>query len=168
EGRGRVLISRRRRGGGRRVLELRASRYGHRDLLVMLRDCTSQLAGRQRRAEDEVHLRQFLDRLPEPVIIEQFGTIVYANPADARYIGVQVHELLGEVVSRWIGVDMQQRIAAAMEAEARGEDATLEVAIRTPDGRTKFADVAALALHYRRQPAVQLLLRDVTARRAAE
>ncbi|HEX6133731.1 MAG TPA: PAS domain S-box protein [Longimicrobiales bacterium] len=166
-GRGRAVISRRRRGGPRVTLELCASAYGQRDMLVLLRDCTPQMADRRRRQEDELRLRQFLDRLPEPVVIEQFGAIAYANPAAAAFIGVPVHALEGKPTSCFIAPEIQKRISSVLHSES-GAASAIEASVQRADGSTAVAEVAVSPLHYRRHPAVQLLLRDVTAHREAE
>ncbi|HEX6307275.1 MAG TPA: PAS domain S-box protein [Longimicrobiales bacterium] len=162
DGRGRTVISRR-RGGSRIVIELCASAYGQRDMLVLLRDCSRQVTKRHDASEDHLRLRRLLDRLSEPVVIAQFGAIAYTNPAAAAFIGVPVRELEGRPTSSFIGLDVQTRIQAVLRSEAAA-DTAIEATLQRADGSTVMAEVAASALHYRRQPAVQLVLRDVTAR----
>lgn len=168
QGRGRVVISRHRRGGARVVMELRGRAYDGRNLLVLLRDCTSQLAGRRKRSEDEQRLRQFLERLPEPVLIEQGGRIAYANEAASRLIGLSAAVLQGQRLVRYVSDNVEQHITTLLRSDSPADEGMIDVTIRRADGTTAVAQLSALPLHYRREPAVQLLLRDVTAYRQAE
>ena len=52
------------------IVERRGRAGDDHNLLVLLRDCPTQLARRRTRSEDEHRLRQFLERLPEAVVVE--------------------------------------------------------------------------------------------------
>jgi two-component system cell cycle sensor histidine kinase/response regulator CckA len=164
---GRVLMTRT-RGDVRTTVELRARRTGVSELLVVMRDCTPQLRSRRARAEQENRLRHFLDRLPEAALIEQHGRIIYANDAAARLMGVDRDTLTGATVGRFLDAGTLRRIRRLLGDEGASDSGPIEVALQRASGGSISAQIAALPLHYRRQPATQLLLRDLSAQRNAE
>jgi PAS domain S-box-containing protein len=150
--------------GRRLVVELRCRGLDDGRVLVLFRDCTSQLQrrqGRQGRRSGEHQLRVFLDRLPEPVIIEQDGTIAYSNPAAAQLAGCRPDERLrGRPVAAALPQEVLDRLAAEPAAEV---ETVLE-----RENRRRAVCVRALPIHYRGRPAAVLLATDVTQRRTAE
>jgi len=165
-GSARALITRR-HGGRRAAVEIRASPAEGGTLLAILRDCSAQLEARRARAAGERRLRAFLDRLPEPVIIEQEGRIAYANDAAARLAGGDVaRELVGRPMETLLPAHDHELLDEIARHDHGGAE-PLETSVRRGAGST-LVQVSALAIQYRRRPAVQLLLRDVTAQRQVE
>jgi two-component system, cell cycle sensor histidine kinase and response regulator CckA len=167
EGVARTVISRR-VGGTRIAIELRCRVTRDGSLLVLFRDCTAQVVGRKMRRSGEHHLRGFLDRLPEPVLIEQAGLIAYCNAALAHVMGESdAAALRGQPVSRVLSPDAQARIRDALHTPSALQP-DLELTLTAGTGVQRTVQVSPLPLQYRRRPAVQLLMRDVTAQRQAE
>jgi PAS domain S-box-containing protein len=166
-GSGRVMIGRM-RGAARMSLELRARRIAQGDLLILMRDCTAQLAARHLGSGQERRLRRFLDRLPEAALIDRNGRIIYANDAAARLLGVRRELLVGASLEQLLGGGAVARIERLHDDNADVGSGPIEVEVQRPAGGAVAVQVAALPLHYRRGPALQLLLRDVTAQRQAE
>jgi two-component system cell cycle sensor histidine kinase/response regulator CckA len=157
-----------RRGDRRIALELRARNAQQGELLVLLRECTGQLRSRRARRDDERGLRAFFDQLPEPIIVEQLDTVVYANDAAARLIGFHRADDL-------IGVPIERVLRAGVRARAlRNNDnhtvaaGAVETSIQREAGPPATVRVTAQRLYYRRRRAVHYLLRDVTDRQQAE
>jgi two-component system, cell cycle sensor histidine kinase and response regulator CckA len=167
-GRARTVISR--RSGPRRLaIELRCHLLDHDEVLILFRDCTAQVVGRKVRRSGEHHLRGFLDRLPEPVLIEQDGVIAYCNAGLAALAGVADPALLrGEPVTHVLPADVYARIRKMVDAPSGPHASELEVTIAPAGNGLRTLRISTLPLQYRRRPAVQLLLRDITAQRQAE
>ncbi|HSJ09056.1 MAG TPA: PAS domain S-box protein, partial [Longimicrobiales bacterium] len=167
--RGAAVITRR-RGGRRIAVEVRASMAGAGTLLLIFRDCTGPLNARRVRALGERRLRYFLDSLPEPLVIEQDRRIAYANTAAARLLGeADARRLAGQPIGRMVPELVQRRIEEQLASEpASGTREPVDATIQRQDGSTSAVQVSALPIMYRRRPACQLLLRDVTAERQVE
>jgi two-component system cell cycle sensor histidine kinase/response regulator CckA len=164
-GRGSVIIGHR-RGEHRIAIELRARFAQEGELLVLLRECTSQLRSRRARKEDERGLRQFLDQLPEPIVIEQQGIVAYANDAAVRLIGrSNADDLIGESIGRVLSDDVRDRIRRMIDGSGGEVPEPFETLIPREAGPPAIVQVSALPLFYRRRRAVHYLLRDVTEHR---
>ncbi|CAN5606757.1 hypothetical protein BH23GEM10_BH23GEM10_18120 [soil metagenome] len=165
EGTGRIGMARL-RGRQRVALEVCGRTAADGNMLVVLRDCTGCLNARRVRAHDERRQRSFMDRLPEPLLIEQDGRIVYLNRAAADLAGDTVDRLAGQPLTRILPYDVARRLQGAHATDAEAGPIETEV-VRAGNG-TVIVQVDAVPMQYRQRPAVQLHLRDVTARVHAE
>jgi two-component system, cell cycle sensor histidine kinase and response regulator CckA len=161
-----VTVITRRGRNGRIAVEVRCRRIDVDQLLVFFRDCTSQVAAKKSRRSGEHHLRRFLGRLPEPVLIEQNGRIMYYNPAAVRLVGASVGELFGVSTAEILPDAILQGIRADARRES-GEATPVEVALELGDGR-RLLQVAALPVRYQSSNALVLILRDITDQRRTE
>ena len=163
-----VVVIGHRRGDRRIALELRARNAQQGELLVLLRECTGQLRSRRARREDERGLRAFFDQLPEPIIIEQLDTVVYANDAATRLIGFhRTDDLIGLPIERVLPADVRKRACRNRDDGSRASS-PVETSIEREAGPPATVHVTALRLYYRRRRAVHYLLRDVTEQQQAE
>jgi two-component system, cell cycle sensor histidine kinase and response regulator CckA len=160
-----VTVASRRQAGRRITVELRCRGLDEERMLVLFRDCTAQVAARKVRRSGEHHLRSFLDRLPEPVLIEQNGRIAYGNPAAAQLVGgAAADQLAGRDTAAVLPPEILERLRTADRAVSPGE---LETTVRL-GGADRVVQAAALPLRYQRAPALAVFLRDVTGQRTAE
>jgi signal transduction histidine kinase len=101
---------------------------------------------------EESRFRTLVEAGADAVLVVGWdGGIAYANPAAAELLGRTRVELLGHP----FGVPI-----------IPGE--TAEVDLRRPDGSTILAEMRAVAVTWRGQPAYHASLRDITARKRAE
>ncbi len=121
--------------------------------------------------ESEERYRQLLEGLPDGVIVGCAGRIVFANAAAARILGIDdPAELAGVSPDTLVHPD---DLAAVQERARRmvrtGEPAPLAVErFLRRDGATIVAETVGLPIRHRGQPAIQLVFRDITARKRAE
>jgi PAS domain S-box-containing protein len=121
--------------------------------------------------ESEAEHRLLVDRSPDAILVHSGGEVVYANPAAATLLGVShPAELVGRPVLEMVHPD--DRDAARERARAAREGCTIsplaELRLLRADGRPVDIEAFEATLRFRDQEAVQLVARDVTARKSLE
>lgn len=97
--------------------------------------------------------------------LDEKGVVVRWNPSARRILGCPAARALGRPLSE-LFPPLARPLATLLKKTRGARPAYAEARVRRPDGR--FADVAFTALRGTDAPAVLLLLRDVTDRKAAE
>jgi two-component system cell cycle sensor histidine kinase/response regulator CckA len=122
------------------------------------------------RASEEQY-RRLVEVAPELIAVHSEGRIVFMNPAGARLLGARdPAELLGRPVTDFVHPDSRPTVESRIQAMVRrGEHVPLidEKFVRV-DGSIVHVEVAATPLLYRDRPAIQVVVRDVSARVRAE
>jgi two-component system cell cycle sensor histidine kinase/response regulator CckA len=120
----------------------------------------------QRRSEES--FRALIETLPDAILIERNGTIVYSNPAAVRYLAVaHADEIHGRPAAELLAVDALQRESLRLERihEGAGPLYLPEAKLLRRDGTSMAAEVLALPLVFDGAPAGVLVARDLTERR---
>ncbi|TAH37299.1 MAG: PAS domain S-box protein [Planctomycetota bacterium] len=121
--------------------------------------------------ESEERYRSLVEILPDLLVIQVEGRIVYINPAGVRLLGAgSADQVLGRTVYEFVHPDFVEVVRRRNEQlYARGKQVPLlkERLLRC-DGTTVDAEVIATPFHYQGQQAVQIVARDLSARRQAE
>jgi PAS domain S-box-containing protein len=121
--------------------------------------------------ESEERYRHIVEASPEPIMVHSDGVFVYANPAAAHLIGAaQPAEVIGMPVLAIVHHDsatfMRDRIARL--TEAGGTLPVAESRLQRLDGSIIEIESTEAAVTFDGRPAIQVLLRDVTERKAVE
>jgi PAS domain S-box-containing protein len=121
--------------------------------------------------ESEERYRRLVELSPEAIVVVDDNKIVYANAAGVRLFGAgSAAELLARPPMDLVSGEDQRRIAE----EFRGLSETGAVAPRVEvrlvrfDGQPLDAEITAAGVTFDGRPAVQVLIRDVSERRAVE
>lgn len=121
-------------------------------------------------SDDERQLRRLMASSTEPIAVVQGGRIVWGNAPIARIMGAsRMRALIGLDALSMIHPDdrADQAVNLAGITEA-GRLETTEARIVRPDGVVLDVEIAAVAVRFGGRRAVQLAIRDVSARRAGE
>jgi PAS domain S-box-containing protein len=120
--------------------------------------------------ETEQRFRSLVELAPDAIIAHQDGRIVYANSAALRLYGAATPEaLLGRVVLDFVFPADRQQVHERMQAAVSGQTTPLRVMrLLRLDGEPVAVETTACAIDYQGQPAVQVILRDITDRRRAD
>lgn len=106
------------------------------------------------------------------MVIHQQGIIVYANPATALLAGIASPDVLvGQPVISFVhpeSLELAAERIRAVQARDSAEAPYVEERFVRPDGKVLDVEVTALGISFRGEPAVQVIIRDVTERRRAE
>ncbi len=121
------------------------------------------------RASEE-KFRSLVESSPEPITVHAHSKVVYANTAAAALLGLSSPaEMIGLPHGQFIhpdSADAEERLA--QYAREGRSDEPVELRCVRSDGEIVDVEVVALPTTFEGEPAVQLMLRDVTARKQAE
>ncbi len=140
-------------------------------IIGVARDVTDKLRAERSLRTSEERYRQLVEHSPEAIIVHRGGTLLYINKTGAEILGGQDAEsFTGRPLTDFVHPDSHQRLADAVVARADGDFSSKPVEYQVLASRGSIADVEALsvAVEHNGMPAVQTVLRDVTARKVAE
>jgi PAS domain S-box-containing protein len=122
--------------------------------------------------ESELRFRRLLERSFEAAIIHQNGVIVFANEPSARLMNVAgPSDLTGKAVMDLVDPVSEKIVRERIRTLAESLDTVvppIEERLRRPDGTTIDVEVIASPTVYEQKPAVLVLFRDISNRKAAE
>ncbi|MDQ1659238.1 MAG: hypothetical protein QOD41_4321 [Cryptosporangiaceae bacterium] len=139
-------------------------------LVGIVVDDTDQLHTRQAMTDISERYRLLVDLSPDAVVVHENGVLVYSNEAGADLLGLQPGELIGAHITDFIHRDsvpkMLERIAQL--SQSGQVSAAAEAILMRPDGGTVLTEATSVRTTWEGRPAFQVIMRDITARRAAE
>ena len=159
--------------GTTRWLQVRArvaGQDGHRRLVGVVTNVTGRRTERQALSDLTDRYRLLVDLSPDGIVVHEAGRLVYANAAAVRFVrATSTAELLGRPIIDFVHPDsvvpMLQRIADLTEPGATTE--TTEVVLLRLDGGTLDVESVSVRTAWEGRPAYQVIMRDVTAQKAA-
>lgn len=122
-------------------------------------------------ADSEARYRALVDTAPDAIGVLQRGHIVMANKAAlALYRARGPEDLIGRLGREMTHPDFQDEVAQALEALAREPDRPLRSEVRHVrlDGSVFDAEIVRTYFEYRGERALQIIVRDITARKETE
>jgi len=121
-------------------------------------------------ARSEENQRRLLDMLPDGVLAHEQGTIVYANPAACRMVGVEDGVLPGRQVMDFVHPESIQDVMERMRQVAQNNQpaALTEEQLLRADGSVLTAEVAAMPSIWDGRPVIQVVVRDISERKRSE
>ncbi|GAB3692438.1 sensor domain-containing protein [Saccharopolyspora tripterygii] len=160
--------------GERRAVFLRcrtALDRGERCLVGLAVDVASPLNEERLDTDVADRYRRLIELNPDAVCVHQDGTTVYVNPAGVRMMrATSPDEILGHPITEFVAkharAELFSRLSVANEPGTTTEPAEAEM-IRV-DGSRMLVESVAVRTSWHGRPAFQVILRDVTAQRAAE
>jgi two-component system cell cycle sensor histidine kinase/response regulator CckA len=139
--------------------------------IAFLRDLSERdQADRELKASEE-NYRRIVEFSPDAIIVHLAGTIVYANDAAARLVGAADRgEVIGRSAVQFLDPEYRERALERIDRVLRlGLTAPLtEERLKRLDGGTVMVETVALPFDYQGKRAVQVIVRDITARTRAE
>ncbi|MDQ2890800.1 MAG: EAL domain-containing protein [Gemmatimonadota bacterium] len=140
-------------------------------LIGVSRDVTDRVRAERALRTSEERYRELVENSPEAIIVHRDGVLLYINKTGAAFLGGGVaHTFIGRSLAAFVHPESHTRLIEAVEARQRGEFSVKPAEYRIATGSGTIADVEALSVtvEHNGLPAIQTVLRDVTARRAAE
>lgn len=159
--------------GTARWIQFRARLSAHPERRCLVGIATD-VSGRhnQRQALDDLsdRYRLLVDLSPDAIVVHEGGRIVYANPAAIRFVRAgEAADLLGRPIVDFVHPDsvppMLRRIADLTEPGAAS--AAAESVLVRLDGGTVEVESVSVRTTWEGRPAFQVIMRDVTAQKAA-
>jgi two-component system cell cycle sensor histidine kinase/response regulator CckA len=139
--------------------------------LVSASDITERTRTEERLTQSEESYRQLVEESPDAMLVHRHGAIIFANGACARLFGASTaNQLVGRQHldsvhpnDRELVKERIQKFAYDLESVRRYETQFLRF-----DGTEIYAEVVARSVIYKGEPAVQVMLRDISQRLQAE
>ena len=135
-----------------------------------LQDFEKRKTEEQIAKETESKYSALLESLPLGICIHQNGTLVYANSHAAKIIGAQsVDEIIDKPVLDFVHPDYKTLVVKRMQGLMAGKPAlTVEEKFIRLDGEVIIVETSAVPIQFKNKPAVQLIVKDVTAEKEAK
>nr|WP_106783106.1 PAS domain S-box protein [Lysinibacillus timonensis] len=120
--------------------------------------------------ESETRFRDLITQLPDPILVHDGDTIIFANPSTAHLIGATLQEVVGKSYREFID-PLKIEVAQKVTQEILENDQPLydfELRIKSKDGQIKDAVLSAIPITYMGKKAVMVSYRDITDRKKME
>lgn len=138
--------------------------------LVIAQDVTERRRAEQRIRESEERYRGLVELSPDAILLVSRLNIVFANPAAIRFLGATSEaEIVGRAITDFVAEAEQTSLNARVHVAENGIPfSTIEQRLIRIDGRGVDAELAGSGFTFEGRPAVQLVARDLSERRATE
>ncbi len=139
--------------------------------IIVVTDLTERKLAEIQLQESEQRYRALVEWSPDPTIVQRNGTLIYVNPAFVKLVGgLSTESLLGTSLLDYIHPDSRSLVLTRMQSMRDGAKAAPPVEIKGLglDGSVAHAEVRSIVIEFDGAPAVQILIRDITASKQAE
>jgi PAS domain S-box-containing protein len=138
-------------------------------IISILRDITERRKAKEALIESEKRYRTLVDQLPDYIIVNRNGVLLYVNPAAARMLGYDPTEITGMTIDRFISPGSMPRVVDAMSRRVSGEPVGLyEIDIVSSDHSLRTVIVKGVLIQFDDAQATLTVLTDITQRKQAE
>lgn len=121
--------------------------------------------------ESEDRYRSLVELSPEAIIVHTEGKIMYANNSTLKYLrAANKEELVGKCMSDLVPTQYKTEIHERMKKakEVPGSIEPLQMKFEMIEGQTVYLEAVGAPVKYLGQPAGQVIIRDITARKLYE
>jgi len=141
-----------------------------REFIAISRDINERKRAEEELRKREERYRRLVEHSPETVMICRDGMIVYINPAGVKLLGATDREqLIGRPVLTITAPTDHDQIWELLQKVARGEEAGLmEQKFVRLDGKIIHVEVKGISTIYQDQPAVHVIVHDITERKRTQ
>ncbi len=152
------------------ILSNRLEEVGIHAIVANFRDITERKRMDAELRASEEQYRLLVEHSPFAIIVHSEGRIVYANPSAVELVGASsAAELVGSSLIKYVHPNSRPAVLERLEGLHRGVPAApLEETYVRCDGSTILVEVMAYPFTYQGRPAVQTVIRDLTAQKRAE
>jgi PAS domain S-box-containing protein len=141
-----------------------------RRLVGAMMDISERIHSEEALRASEARWRGLIERQPEAALITANGRFLYMNPAAVALAGAsRMEDLLGRDLLEIIHPESRDLVLSRRKLLEENISLPLqEVRIRSLRGEERYVELVSVPIEYEGRPAVQSVLRDVTARQAYE
>ncbi|MCB0163439.1 MAG: PAS domain S-box protein [Anaerolineae bacterium] len=139
--------------------------------LVTAQDISAQLQTEKRLRESELRYRQLVEMSPDAIAVHQDGQVVFCNPIGVKMIQANsLKELIGKPIAEIVHPDDWPMAQVRIQRMLAGEIDLYPVELRylRLDGTAIEVEVIAVPITFENKPAVQIIARDISARKEHE
>jgi len=138
---------------------------------AMRTEVEARAAAERALATSEARHRTLVEMSPDAILVQRDGGLLYVNPAGVRLMGAETaDDLVGRSIFEFVLEDHHDLLAERMRRmEVVGAPMpSIEVRVRTADGRTIICEVVSAETVFEDRPAVQSVVRDISERKGLE
>lgn len=139
-----------------------------RAVVAMIRDIGSRIEAEQEENHWAERFRSLSEQLPDAIVVEQEGKIVYVNAAALELLGYrEANEIVGRPLLALLHPDERGRWKETALGTGRGTKrfAPMELRLRTAGGESVDVEAVAFTIDFAGQPATASVFRDVRERK---
>ncbi len=121
--------------------------------------------------ESEDRYRSLIELSPEAIIVHSEGRIMYANNSTLKYLcAASREELIGQSMADLVPVEYRDEIHSKMKEakESAPSIDSVQMKFTSPSGAPIYLEAVGAPVRYLGQPAGQVIIRDITARKLYE
>lgn len=140
-------------------------------VIGMIEDINNRKVAEQAHRQTQGRYRRLVETSPEAVAVYDEGRVLYVNPAAVRLLGASGREdIIDRPMTDFIPPEYWNDVSArAQQVDDEGEQATLgEAKLVRTDGQVLDVEMALTTITYLDRPATQVIVRDITRRKALE
>lgn len=147
--------------------------FGEEVILSIVRDITKRKWIEKFLRESEERNRRLVELLPDPIILQKDGRILYTNQAAIKFLGAKNrHSFIGKNILDFIDIYPGENISLIMK-KLKNEVNNFSLfdelrIIRKSDNEVLEVEIASTVFNYSNKQAMLILLRDLSDRRKAE
>ncbi|WP_454561863.1 diguanylate cyclase [Mycobacterium haemophilum] len=119
----------------------------------------------------EQRYRHLIDHCPDMICMHQGGRLVCVNPAGVRWLGgTSEEQFIGREIAEFVHPDYVSAMSARIASLRETGDASdlAELVMLRLDGTPQYVESVSVRTVWRGKPAYQVVLRDLSAQKAAE
>jgi PAS domain S-box-containing protein len=135
---------------------------------LVLSDITDRKLMAAAMQESEGHFRTLIEGMPEPIAVYRDGKLIYINPATVNMVGAKsAQDLIGKPIRDLLHPDFHHTVLARVTSVAGDRAGTPMMAQKflKLDGTPIDVEVQSTSIVYDGEPAIQMVMRDVTERK---
>jgi len=138
--------------------------------VFLMEDITARKEVQAALKESEARYRSLVEMSPDGVLVHVRGRISFVNQAGTNLFGAaSPQEILGQHIMDLVHPDSRKIVKPRVKRTYAGKRVDLrEIKILRLDGQVVEVESAATPITYHGQPAVQVMVRDITERKRAE
>lgn len=143
---------------------------GQKGVSVIFEDITAKKQDEKRISESEERYRKLVEISPDAIILHRNGIVFYANPAAVSLMGAtSADEILGANILDYVQAEYQADVRRTIYDDLSGKQTpAMEVGIFRVDGTPIIIEGRGVRMHVNGEPAIQIVLRDITQRKRTE
>jgi len=139
--------------------------------LAVVHDLTEAKRAEQERRESEGRYRALVDAMPEAVFVHRGQELLFGNTAARLLVGAKPDDMMSGISVMSFALEPDRKLLAERTRRVleHGQAAQpREARIRRLDGSIIWVEVQGVRIEYGGAPAVQTVMRDITARKQQE
>jgi len=140
-------------------------------LVAVVRDATDREEAETALRESEERYRTLAETFPDGIVVGRWGNVLYANASALHILGIsRVQDLDGPSLLACVHPDDVSMVASQLEAArlVPGNRPPFELRFVRPDGTHVVAEALVTAVPQRGGTVLQMVFRDITARKDVE